>query len=113
MTQIFWDYLNHPESKFDGDAGVLQRKHLKIINIVYIGKESNDLEESEVLGIDDETYLQYHDHNIPIQKILDLKPKEARKFNIEKTQLQRIKKSLKSGIYNFRRKTFEKIMKIV
>lgn len=113
MNDIFWDYVNHPESKFDGKVGILQRKNLRITNVVCIGKESNDLEDNEVLGIDDETYLQYQNDKIPIVKILGLTPKEAKKYDIGKTLLHRIKKSIKSESYHFRKKTLEKIMKIV
>lgn len=112
MTRIFWDYVNHPESKFDGNVGILQRKHLEISNVVYIGKESNDLEENEVLGMDNETYLQYQNRKIPFQKILELTPKKAQKYDIGKKQLQRIKDSIRYGTYNFRKKTLQKIMRI-
>jgi len=105
MNDIFWEYVNHPESKFDGNVGVLQRKNLKIINVGYIGKESNDLEENGILGIDDQSYLQYQNTEIAIQKILELTPKKARQYNIGKTQLIRIKRAIRSKNYNFRTKT--------
>ena len=37
--EIFRDYISHPEAKFDGDLGVLDRKHVEIIEIVHIGKD--------------------------------------------------------------------------
>jgi hypothetical protein len=49
-------YLNHPEEKFsdaNGNScrydtrGVLSRKHMRIVSVVYIGKESNALSERE------------------------------------------------------------------
>ncbi|MEX0764221.1 MAG: hypothetical protein WEC35_07645 [Nitrosopumilaceae archaeon] len=113
MEQIFWDYVNHSESKFNGNVSILQRKNLKITNIAYIGKESNDLEESEVVGIDDETYLQYQNEKIPIKKILNLTPKEAKKCGIVKTQLYRIRKVIKSETFRFRKKTLQKLMRMV
>lgn len=112
MGDNFWNYVNHPESKFDGNIGILQRKHLQITSIVYIGKESNNLEDSEALGVNDGSYVRYQNNQIPVQKILDLKPKEAKKYGFSKTQLSRIKKSLICGKYNFQMKTLQKIMKI-
>jgi hypothetical protein len=41
------DYIDHPESKSEGDAGLLRRCHIQVDedSIHYIGKESNQLEE--------------------------------------------------------------------
>ncbi len=111
MKEIFWDYVNHPESKFEGDTGILQRKYLKVTNVVLIGKESNDLDESEVLGIDNDTYVLYKRNEIPSKKILALKPKEAEKLGIGKVQLYRMKKSILSGKPRFRKKTLDKLIK--
>jgi len=69
MTEAYWkkldqtieEYLDHPESKFEnGDrSGTMRRRHLKVKSIRYIGKEANELEETEVLGLDDNTYVEY------------------------------------------------------
>jgi len=46
--------------KQDGDrSGTMRHLHLNVKSIRYIGKEANELEESEVLGLDDETYVEY------------------------------------------------------
>jgi len=37
----------------------MRRRHLVADSILYIGKEANELEESEILGVDDETYEEY------------------------------------------------------
>lgn len=44
LSEVFLDYINHPEAKFEGDIGVLQRRHLKPKRCVYIGKEANKIE---------------------------------------------------------------------
>lgn len=63
MEEVIWDYWKHPESKFKGDIGELSRKHVIFCpsDIKYIGKESNELEESEVVGILDGNYTVYED----------------------------------------------------
>ena len=33
------------ENKFDGDIGVLKRKHIRDNGLVYIGKEANNIED--------------------------------------------------------------------
>jgi hypothetical protein len=61
LDEVFEDYVSHSESKLDGDIGKLQRKHIVIDKscIRYIGKESNELEEAEVVGVDEDDYIQY------------------------------------------------------
>ena len=63
MEQVILDYWNHKESKFEGDNGELSRKHLVFCSpdIKYIGKESNELEESEVVGVLEGNYTVYED----------------------------------------------------
>ncbi|WP_321428588.1 GAF domain-containing protein [uncultured Methanolobus sp.] len=38
-------YANRPESKFDGETGILERKHVKADSVIYIGKEANNIVE--------------------------------------------------------------------
>jgi len=70
-TELFWkrldktaeEYMDHPESKFENGqrCGTMRRRHLVADSIRYIGKEANELEESETLGVDDETYVEYRE----------------------------------------------------
>ncbi len=112
LKDIFWEYLAHPEAKFDGITGILKRKKLMISNIVTIGKESNQIDESEILGLDDQSYLTYGNHLIPVQNILKLTPKQAKIAGIGKNQLYRIKKAITNNRFNPRKKTLEKLWMI-
>lgn len=38
FDDAFWSYINHPEAKFDGDVGVLSRKHVSVGSVTHIGK---------------------------------------------------------------------------
>jgi len=70
-SQLYWkqllsvirDYLNHPESKFlNGDeVGKMKRRHLFISEegIRYIGKEANEIEDTEILGVSADSYVEY------------------------------------------------------
>jgi hypothetical protein len=70
-SQLYWkplsttvrEYLNHAESKFRNgqQTGKMKRRHLHILNahINYIGKEADQIEQAEVLGMDDESYVEY------------------------------------------------------
>jgi len=65
-TEAYWktlqssdeSYIGRPESKFrDGnETGKLHRRHVKVQQICYIGKESNELEQTEALGVDKDAY---------------------------------------------------------
>jgi hypothetical protein len=48
MNSIFFGYLEHDESYFEGNKGILFRRHLNVSSIINMGKESNNLEESEL-----------------------------------------------------------------
>jgi hypothetical protein len=70
-SQLYWkplstivrEYLNHPEAKFRNahQTGKMKRRHLHIQkgHIRYIGKEADQIEQTEILGIDDESYVEY------------------------------------------------------
>ncbi len=70
-TELYWktlkktveEYIDHPESKFENGqhCGTMRRRYLRVDSINYIGKESNELEESEILGADEETYVEYRE----------------------------------------------------
>lgn len=109
LKQIFWEYLNHPESKFDGNNGILERKHIKPSRIIVIGKESNNLEELDILGLDDDSYQIFENMDLDKEKILNLTPKEADRIGISKNQLYRIKKSIRNDTVNLRKKTIKKL----
>lgn len=97
------EYLNHGESKLEGDVEVLHRKHVAVSGIVHIGKESNNLEESEIIGVGSENYEMYENLEDLDEKlrrisdrILKLKPKDVKKVGISKQTLWNIKKKIKS-----------------
>jgi hypothetical protein len=54
MAGVFERYIDHPESKSEGDIGLLERRHMYVgkDSTHYIGKESDDLEETIMEGDD-------------------------------------------------------------
>ncbi|MCA9828753.1 MAG: hypothetical protein KC444_10295 [Nitrosopumilus sp.] len=101
------EYLRHPESKFDGDIGVLRRKHVDVGNVIHIGKESNGLEESELFGLDQSSYETYQNESAIdesfrklVPKILGLKPKDVKESGISKQTLWNIKQKIRTGHLN-------------
>ena len=61
LDKIVEDYIDHPESKFDNGnhCSTMLRRHLTVQAVTYIGKESNELEHAEILGVNNESYLEY------------------------------------------------------
>ena len=103
--ETFSDYISHPEAKFDGDIGVLQRKQIEVTDIVHIGKESNNLSIDEEL--DEESYQIYEDPNKLdtefskiADKVLKLKPKDVKSLGITKPTLWRAQKKIESNQVN-------------
>ena len=62
LSEVFFDFYEHKEEKFDGTVGELKRKHITIEGINLIGKESNDLEQTEAIGADTDAYVYYNDN---------------------------------------------------
>jgi hypothetical protein len=48
LSEFLFDYFDHNDNKYEGDLGELKRRHIEIGNIEHIGKESNNLDETEV-----------------------------------------------------------------
>lgn len=84
LSEVISDYMEHPESKSEGDIGLLKRRYITIneADIRYIGKESNQLEQSEIIGVEAENYTTYEDPRSLNNKILALKEEDAHKLGI-------------------------------
>jgi len=61
LDEMAGDYINHPESKFrNGNRkGKLQRRCLIATGTKHIGKEADEIEETEILGVSKDTYVKY------------------------------------------------------
>jgi hypothetical protein len=98
---VLWQYINHPEAKFDGDIGVLSRKHVTINSVTHIGKESNNLEEVEILGVGDDAYTVYGSDIEHIlvnkDKLMMSEPKDVKPFKISQHTLFNVKHALIQG----------------
>ena len=99
----------------NGSIGELRRKQIVINDIEHIGKESNNLEESEVIGVSDNDYVIYD--NKTEQKITDviknMTTKDAKRIGLSKMHMFRLKKNIKEGKKMvLKKKTVNKLMAI-
>jgi len=97
LDNILTKYVRHNDNKFDYDnQGIAHRKHIVINGIRYIGKESNNIDEASVLGIDDDLYLEYENIEDFKQWILSLKPKDVKDKGISESDLRNFKQKIKN-----------------
>jgi hypothetical protein len=68
LSDTLWEYVNHRESKLDGDIGILERRHVFVDDITYIGKETENIEETGILNLPN--YTTYQDEDKLKEKIL-------------------------------------------
>ncbi|WP_094228876.1 hypothetical protein [Methanolobus psychrotolerans] len=72
------------KSKFNGEAGILERKHVKAESIVYIGKEANNIDE-QVLDV--KKAQEFINKQEIMDSILNLSVSEAKELGVSKTTL--------------------------
>jgi len=112
LENVLTQYVRHSDNKFDYDnEGIAHRKHIKAERIRYIGKESNNLEETSVFGIDDDSYLEYENIEDFKQWILSLKPKDVRDKGISKQTLWNIKERIRKNEMKYKSKALKEIYK--
>lgn len=112
LSELINDYINHPEAKSEGDTGFLQRKFIQVdsASIRYIGKESNELDEAQIIGVDGNNYTEYENMEATVLKLLSLSLREAQKRGISKSQYYEILNNYKTGkIHELENKTISKI----
>lgn len=103
-------YAAHPEHKFEGDIGLLERRHIHADGILYIGKEANNIDEEELELQRAQTFV---DEETIKQQILALTPKEAREYGIKhRSTLKRMKDSILNGNFKFGSKWVKKLVSV-
>jgi len=112
LDDILTKYVRHNDNKFDYDnEGIAHRKHIVVNRIRYIGKESNNLDEASVFGIDDNSCLEYENIEDFKQWILSLKPKDVRDKEISQQALYYQKSLIKNGKnLNIKQKVVRKLL---
>ncbi|MEK6898601.1 MAG: DNA polymerase [Nanoarchaeota archaeon] len=89
LGKTFEDYISHPESKFEGSIGLLRRKHIFPEKVIYIGKESDEVELDPLESHMNEIYEDLEKFR---EFIIKLTPEEARKIGIKhRSALQKLK----------------------
>ena len=115
LPEFLFAYVDHNDNKYEGTIGELKRRQIEIGSIKHIGKESNNLDETEVIGISDNSCVIYD--NKTEQKIADiikkLTPKQAKQIGVSERNLRYLRKKIKEGkMTNLKGKTLRKFKKL-
>jgi len=95
MDKTFFDYYNHPEIKFEGEAGLLKRRDIFITDIKTIGKEIPQVDETGI-ELEDEEDVQVFEEKENLLNILDEECDKADKEGlVRKGDIARIRKQIK------------------
>jgi len=110
LSRTIIEYANHPESKFDGDIGVLERKHIVADSVIYIGKEANNIDEQ---ALDVKKAQEFINEKAVYDFILNLTPERARQLGIKhRSALAYLKKKAKEEDLNFESRNVKKLLQL-
>ncbi len=129
LSKMFFEYIKHEETKYEGSIGILKRRHLRVGSVIYTGKESNNLEESEIIGVQEDDNVIYDDkvtdknvlkqgknsvkNKEIIRIIMQMTYKQAANIRLSKRQLLRLRKKLRNHeLIRLRKKTIRKLLNI-
>ncbi|WP_236622702.1 hypothetical protein [Methanococcoides methylutens] len=108
LSRTIGQYVEHPEHKFNGEVGILERKHVHADGVVYIGKEANNIDEQELDVKQAQVFVDVEEVK---RKILSLTPAEARKIGIKyRSTLKKLKDRVRGGEFKLDTKEIRKIV---
>ena len=87
-------YSKHPEHKYEGDTGYLQRRHIHARKAIYIGKEANKIDEQP---LDVQKPQIFIDKDVVMKEISSMSTAEAKEHGVERETFRQIKKRIKEN----------------
>ena len=91
LKDILTRYVRHNDHKFEYIDGIAHRKHIIADRVRYIGKESNNLEEVNIFGVEEDSILEYDDRKEFYEWVLALKLMDVKDNGISKMALWKVK----------------------
>ena len=109
LGDVFWEYINHPESKYEGDVGILRRRLIVPEGGVYIGKEANKIEMGPLEGYP----LEQYPNMLELRKFIEeLTPTDAKSLGIKyRSTLRKLKERAGGSKLNLNTKMMRNILK--
>lgn len=88
------DYIDHPESKYQGDIGLLKRRAIEADEVIHIGKEANNIDEHPLKTTEAQVF---RDKQSIYNKILLIRRSDAEKIGVGRSVLKYIKYKIRNG----------------
>ena len=95
LSDVLLSYIDHKESKLNGDVGALERKRLTIDGLVYIGKEASNLE--RIGFVDKPDYSKYQSKEDLLKTLESISYEEAKKRGIPRRTYYWLRRIAKEG----------------
>lgn len=95
LTETFFNYTFHPERKFKGDSGLLERREICIDEIKTIGKEIPTVDDSEIWLIEGEDVQVFEDVKDRIEYLENRYLEEKKEKIIHASSLEKVKEKIK------------------
>jgi hypothetical protein len=89
LSKTILQYVDHPESKYDGDIGQLERKHIMVTDIVHIGKEANNIEDEPLEKGNVQVFRNEEKERL---RIIEMRQCDAERLGIDRKTRWRMKK---------------------
>jgi hypothetical protein len=89
LSKTILQYIDHPEFKFEGDIGQLERKHIHVLEIVHIGKEANNIEDEP---LDVGSVQVFRNEEKERLRIVEMRQCDAEREGIDRKTRWRMKK---------------------
>lgn len=93
-SKTIMQYVDHPESKFDGEIGILERQHVYADGVIYIGKEANNIDDQD---LDVKKAQEFVNKEDIMQRILAIPQKEAEARGVSRSVFQGIKQRIRES----------------
>jgi len=94
LSRTILQYVEHPEHKFDGDTGILERKHVHADSVVYIGKEANNIDEQ---ALDVKLSQEFVNKQEIMENILNISQRQAEELGVSRSRFHDIKRRIKES----------------
>jgi hypothetical protein len=89
LSKTILQYIDHPESKYEGGIGQLEQWHIEVTDIVHIGKESNNIEYEPLDGGNVEVFRNEVKER---QRIVEMRQCDAERMGIDRKTRWRMKR---------------------
>ena len=87
-------YIDHMESKFDGEIGILERKYVHTESVIYIGKEANNIDEQ---ALDVKKAQEFINKQEIMDNILQMSQTEEEALGVSRSRFQGIKQRIREN----------------